>query len=247
MLIPKEFDSFKEKVRVGAEVITSLRKILKGKGDVVSVGDEGGFAPQLGSNEEGLDVIVEAIKDAGYSTEKVKIGLDSAASSFYKDREYNLRIAGKEKSLTSDEMISWYESLVKKYPIISIEDGLDEDDFVGFANLTAKLGDKITIVGDDLTVTNVRRIKMAVDVKAINSVLIKVNQIGTLTETIEAIQLTKKQGWIPFVSHRSGETTDTFIADLAVGLSCEYIKSGSLVRGERVCKYNRLMEIEEKL
>jgi len=247
MLVPRDFDSFKEKVRVGAEVISSLRKILKGKGDVISVGDEGGFAPQLGSNEEALDVIVEAIKDAGYSTDRVKIGIDSAASSFYKDGKYDLRIAGKEKILTSDEMVDWYGGLLKKYPIISIEDGLDEDDWDGFAKMTARFGGEITIVGDDLTVTNVKRIQTAIEKKAINSVLIKVNQIGSLTETIEAIQLTKKQGWIPFVSHRSGETTDTFIADLAVGLSCDYIKSGSLVRGERVCKYNRLMEIEEKL
>ena len=149
--------------------------------------------------------------------------------------------------MASETLVDWYETLTKKYPIISIEDGLAEDDFDGFAKLTAKLGDKITIVGDDLTVTNVKRIQMAIEKKAINSVLIKVNQIGTLTETIEAIQLTKKQGWVPFVSHRSGETTDTFIADLAVGLVCPFIKSGSLVRGERVCKYNRLMEIEEKL
>ena len=247
MLIPRDFSSFKEKVRAASEIISSLRKILKDKGDVISVGDEGGFAPQLGSNEEALDVIIQGIKDAGYSTDKVKIGIDSAASSFYKDGKYNLRIAGKEKSMSSDDMVAWYESLVKKYPIISIEDGLAEDDFDGFAKLTAKLGDKITIIGDDLTVTNVKRIHMAIDKKAINSVLIKVNQIGTLTETVEAIQLTKKQGWIPFVSHRSGETTDTFIADLAVGLSCPFIKSGSLVRGERVCKYNRLMEVEEKL
>ena len=220
---------------------------MKGKGDVISVGDEGGFAPKLASNEEALELIVKAIKDAGHSLDQVKIGIDSAASSFYKDGKYNLRIAGKEKSLTSSEMITWYDGLVKKYPIISIEDGLAEDDFAGFSEMTKRLGDKITIVGDDLTVTNVKRIQMAIDKKAINSVLIKVNQIGTLSETIEAIQLTKKQGWLPFVSHRSGETTDTFIADLAVGLSCDYIKSGSLVRGERVCKYNRLMEIEEKL
>ena len=158
-----------------------------------------------------------------------------------------MKINGKERSLTSDEITNWYEKLVKTYPIISIEDGLDEDDFDGFASLTARLGDKITIVGDDLTVTNVKRIQIAIKNKAVNSVLIKVNQIGTLTETIEAIQLTKKQGWVPFVSHRSGETTDTFIADLAVGLSCGYIKSGSLVRGERVCKYNRLMQIEDRI
>jgi enolase len=247
MLIPKNSSSFKEKVRAASEIISSLKKILKGKGDVVSVGDEGGFAPQLGSNEEALDLIVEAIQSAGYSLDQVKIGIDSAASSFYKDGKYVLRIAGKEQNMASDDMVDWYETLVKKYPIISIEDGLAEDDFDGFAKLTAKLGDKITIVGDDLTVTNVKRIQMAIEKKAVNSVLIKVNQIGTLTETVEAIQLTKKQGWIPFVSHRSGETTDTFIADLAVGLVCPFIKSGSLVRGERVCKYNRLMEIEEGL
>ena len=247
MLIPTDFPSFKEKVRAASEIIISLRNILKGKGHVVSVGDEGGFAPQLGSNEEALDLIVQAIKDAGYTLDKVKIGIDSAASSFYKDGKYVLRIAGTEKNMTSNEIVDWYENLIEKYPIISIEDGLAEDDFDGFAKLTSKLGDKITIIGDDLTVTNVKRIEMAIEKKAINSVLIKVNQIGTLTETIEAIQLTKKQGWIPFVSHRSGETTDTFIADLAVGLSCPFIKSGSLVRGERVCKYNRLMEIEEKI
>lgn len=247
MLIPADFSTFKEKVRATSEIIASLRKILKEKGDVVSVGDEGGFAPQLGSNEEALEVIVEAIKSAGYSLDQVKIGIDSAASSFYKDGVYNLKINGKEESLTSDEMITWYEGLVKKYPIISIEDGFAEDDFDGFASLTVKLGSKVTIVGDDLTVTNVKRIQTAIQKKSINSVLIKVNQIGTLTETIEAIQLTKKQGWMPFVSHRSGETTDTFIADLAVGLACPFIKSGSLVRGERVCKYNRLMEIEESI
>jgi enolase len=247
MLIPRDFSSFKEKVRAASEIISSLRNILKGRGYVVSVGDEGGFAPQLGSNEEALDLIVEAIKDAGYTLDKVKIGIDSAASSFYKDGKYSLRIAGKEKKMSSDEMTDWYEKLINEYPIISIEDGLDEDDWDGFSNMTAKLGDKITIVGDDLTVTNVKRIQMAIEKKAINSVLIKVNQISTLTETIEAIQLTKKQGWIPFVSHRSGETTDTFIADLAFGLACPYIKSGSLVRGERVCKYNRLMEIEGKI
>jgi len=247
MLIPQKFGSFAEKVRVGAEVITSLRKILKKKGDVISVGDEGGFAPKLGSNEEALDLIVAAIKDAGYTTEKVKIGLDAAASSFYENGVYNLRIAGKETKASSDDMIAWYEKLVKKYPLISIEDGLAEDDFAGFAKMTKKLGGKITIVGDDLTVTNVKRIRESIEKKAINSVLIKVNQIGSLSETIESILLTKKEGWIPFVSHRSGETTDTFIADLAVGLACDYIKSGSLVRGERVCKYNRLMEIENHL
>jgi enolase len=264
MVGPVGFDTFARKVQAASEIISALRKILMGKGYAVSVGDEGGFAPKLSSNEEALDLLVQAIKAAGYSTDQVKIGLDAAASSFYRSDlsekggssltadktgtgSYHLKIAGKEKSLTSAEMIAWYEKLVGSYPIILIEDGLAEDDWSGFSAMTKGLGDKIRIVGDDLTVTNVKRIQTAIEKKAINSVLIKLNQIGTLTETIEAVQLTKKQGWAPFVSHRSGETTDTFIADLAVGLSCDFIKSGALVRGERVCKYNKLMEIEAGL
>ena len=247
MLGPVGFDSFKEKIRVGAEVIYALRKILKDKGYTVSVGDEGGFAPKLETNEEALELMVMAIEKAGYTRDQVKIGMDAAASSFYEDGKYNLKINGELKSLSSEEIVAWYKALTEKYPIISIEDGLAEDDWEGFNLLTKTLGQKITIVGDDLLVTNIKRIKTAIEKEAVNSVLIKLNQIGTVTETIEAITLAQKQGWSPFVSHRSGETTDTFIADLSVGLACPFIKSGSLVRGERVCKYNRIMEIEDSL
>lgn len=247
MLGPVGFDSFKEKIRVGAEVIYALRKILKDKGYTVSVGDEGGFAPKLETNEEALELMVMAIEKAGYTRDQVKIGMDAAASSFYEDGKYKLKINGELKSLSSEEIVAWYKDLTEKYPIISIEDGLAEDDWEGFNLLTKTLGSKITIVGDDLLVTNIKRIKTAIEKEAVNSVLIKLNQIGTVTETIEAITLAQKQGWSPFVSHRSGETTDTFIADLSVGLACPFIKSGSLVRGERVCKYNRIMEIEDSL
>ncbi len=247
MLIPINFESFKLKVEVAEEIIAALKNILIKKGCVISVGDEGGFAPTLQSNEEAIELMIVAIKEAGYSTDDVKIGLDIAATSFFKDNFYNLKIKGEQKKFTADELINWYEELVNIYPIISIEDGLSEDDFVGFAEMTKKMGEKIKIIGDDLLTTNVERIKKAIETKAVNSVLIKLNQIGTLTETIEAIELTKKQGWAAFVSHRSGETTDTFIADLSVGLSCEMIKAGSLTRGERVAKYNRLMEIEANL
>jgi enolase len=247
MLVPAGFDSFTRKIEATAEVIFSLRKILQAKGYVISVGDEGGFAPKLTSNEEAFEFIKQAIIDAGYSLDQIKIGIDSAASSFYQNGVYELKIFGKKEKKTNKEMIDWYKKLVEKYSIVFIEDGLAEDDWQGFTELNKELGDKIKIVGDDLTVTNIKRIKIAIEKKAVNSVLIKLNQIGTLTETIEAIQLTKKQGWVPFISHRSGETGDTFIADLAVGLSCEYIKAGSLVRGERVAKYDRLLEIENIL
>jgi enolase len=247
MLAPRGFDTFKRKVQAGAEVISALKKILSKKGYTVSVGDEGGFAPKVSSNEEALELMLQAITDAGYTTDTVRIGMDVAASNFYKEGLYHLKIDGKERELGSLELISWYKELIQKYPIILIEDGLAEDDWQGFTDMTTELGDKIKVVGDDLLVTNIERIKTAIDKKAVNSVLIKLNQIGTLTETVEAVQMTKKQGWVPFVSHRSGETTDTFIADLSVGLSCDLIKSGSLVRGERVCKYNRLMEIENIL
>lgn len=245
MLAPVDFPNFAEKVRVGSEIISTLKNILKTKGYTVSVGDEGGFAPKLSSNEEALDLMVEAIQKAGYTTEQVKIGMDCAASSFYTNNGYVLKINGKEKTLSSGELIEWYQNIINKYPIMLIEDGLAEDDWAGFKMFKEKAGDKISVVGDDLLVTNIKRIQMAIDGSAVNSVLIKLNQIGTVSETIEAIRLTQKQGWKPFVSHRSGETTDTFIADLAVGLNCPLIKTGSLVRGERVCKYNRLMKIEK--
>ncbi|MEK7219411.1 MAG: phosphopyruvate hydratase, partial [Patescibacteria group bacterium] len=247
VIAPIGFDTFHRKIQAGAEVISALKKILEDKGYTISVGDEGGFAPKLNSNEEAFILLTEAIKNAGYSFDEVKIGLDVGASTFYKNGLYHLKISGEDESKTNIEMIEWYQKLVEEFPIIYIEDGLAEDDWDGFTEMNQRLGEKIKIIGDDLTVTNIKRIKTAVEKKAVNSVLIKLNQIGTLTETIEAINLTKEQGWIPFISHRSGETEDTFIADLAVGTSSEYIKAGSLIRGERVAKYNRLMEIENIL
>ena len=249
MLAPVNFPNFHEKLRVASEVFHTLAKILKSKGYKISVGDEGGFAPELKSNEEALELIVEAIEKAGYSTGDVKIGLDCAASSFYntETKRYDLKISGEAKSINNDELVVWYQELVEKFPIMLIEDGLDEDDWEGFQKFNQTLGDKITNTGDDLLVTNIKRIKQAIELKAVNSVLIKLNQIGTVTETIEAVKLNKEQGWKPFVSHRSGETEDTFIADLSAGLACPLIKSGSLSRTERICKYNRLMLIEDKI
>ncbi|MEK7579445.1 MAG: phosphopyruvate hydratase [Patescibacteria group bacterium] len=245
MLAPTGFPTFRKKVQVATEVIATLKKIIGARGYTLTVGDEGGFAPKLASNEEALDCIVEAVQDAGYSSTQIQIGIDVASSGLYKDGAYTLRCAKKEETKTTAEMIAWYETLLEKYPIIFIEDGLSEDDWEGFREMTQKIGSKVKIVGDDLTVTNTKRIQAAIKNNAVNAVLIKLNQIGTLTETVEAIQITKKQGWIPFVSHRSGETMDTFIADLAVGLSCDYIKAGSPTRSERICKYNRLIEIED--
>jgi len=247
MLAPIAFESFAEKVRVGSEVLHALHDLLAQKGYSTGVGDEGGFAPKLHSNEEALELMVAAIQQAGYNTEQVKIGIDAAASSFYIDGAYHLKINGEEKTLSNGEMIAWYQELAARFPLMLIEDGLAEDDWEGFTSLTAAMGGKTTIVGDDLLVTNIKRIQTAIEKNAVNAVLIKPNQIGTVTEAIEAVMLAKKQGWKPFASHRSGETTDTFIADLAAGLSCPLIKSGSLMRGERVCKYNRLMEIEREL
>jgi len=249
MLAPINFPNFHEKLRVASEVFHTLEEILKEKGYRISVGDEGGFAPILKSNEEALELIIEAINQAGYNTEAVKIGLDCAASSFFnaETKKYNLKIAGKEKSLVSEELLVWYKELVEKFPVMLIEDGFSEDDWEGFQKFNQILGDRIINTGDDLLVTNINRIKQAIKWKAVNSVLIKLNQIGTVTETIEAVKLTKAQNWKPFVSHRSGETEDTFIADLSVGLACPLIKSGSLSRTERICKYNRLMLIEDKI
>ena len=247
IIAPTKFDNFHQKIRAGKEIISCLEKTLKNMGLAVSIGDEGGFAPKLSSGEEALDLIEKSISDAGYSSDQIKIGIDAASSTFYKDNYYSLKIEGQYKNLTSIEIVDWYGKLVSKYPIIFIEDGLAEDDFDGFSHMMSALGEKIMIVGDDLTVTNTKRIKKASEKKSINAVIIKPNQIGTITETIEAILMTKSFGWTPFISHRSGETTDTFIADLSIGCDCSYIKSGSLARGERVCKYNRLMEIEDGL
>jgi len=249
MLAPVNFPNFHEKLRVASEIFHTLEEILKSKGYKTSVGDEGGFAPTLKSNEEALELIVEAIGAAGYSADDVKIGMDCAANSFYNTETnmYDLKIAGEKQNFNNDQLLAWYQELVEKFPIMLIEDGFDEDDWEGFQKFNQALGDRIINTGDDLLVTNIKRIQQAIELNAVNSVLIKLNQIGTVTETIEAVKLTKKQGWKPFVSHRSGETEDTFIADLSAGLACPLIKSGSLSRTERICKYNRLMLIEDKI
>ncbi len=246
MILPVNFPNFHERLRAGSEIFHTLKNILKSKGYETGVGDEGGFAPRLGTNEKALDLIIEAIKKAGY-TGKVKIGLDMAASSFFAKGIYKLKINGREKKLRSKELMAWYKKLLAKYPIVSIEDPFAEDDWAAFTEMTESFGKKIKIVGDDLLVTNIERIKMAIDRGAVNSVLIKLNQIGTLSETINAILMTERQGWSAIVSHRSGETEDPFIADLVVGLGAPFIKTGSLSRSERICKYNRLMWIEDRL
>jgi enolase len=247
MIVPVGFQSFAEKITASRKVIETLKKILEEKKYSTELGDEGGFAPVLSSNEEAIELIENAIKNSGYTFDDIKIGIDVAASSFFEDGFYKIKIAEGKENLNSDQMIEWYEKIISEHPIIFLEDPLAENDWVGFTNITEKLGNKIKIVGDDLTVTNVKRINEALEKKAINSVLIKLNQIGTVSETIDAIEMTKKNNWSSFISHRSGETMDTTIADLAVGLHCPYIKAGSLTKPERMCKYERLMEIEKKL
>ena len=244
MIGPVGIPEFSKKIQAAAEVITALRTLLKAGGYAVSLGDEGGFAPKLPSNESAFEYIEAAIIQAGYSTETIKIGIDAAASSFYADGIYTIKINGISEKLSEDALIAWYGTLVEKYPIISIEDGLAQDSFEGFAKLKAHMAGKVAIVGDDLLVTNVERMKLAKEHNSVTSALIKPNQIGTVTEAIDAILFAKESSWSAFISHRSGETIDTFIADLAVGLSCDYCKFGSLARGERVCKYNRLLEID---
>ena len=245
MIIPQR-DTIHERVRVGAEVFHNLKKVLNERGLATGVGDEGGFAPDLESNTEGLELIMEAIKKAGYEPGKdVCMAIDVAASEFYKDGKYNL--VGEGRSLTTDELIDFYEELVNKYPIISIEDPVDENDWEGFRKITERLGDKIQLVGDDLFVTNKKCLQMGIDNHAGNAILLKVNQIGTITETLETIELARKNGYVTVISHRSGETEDTTIADLAVGLDLGQIKTGSMSRTDRICKYNQLMRIEEEL
>ena len=245
MIIP-ERDTIHERVRVGAEVFHNLKKVLNEKGLATGVGDEGGFAPDLKSNSEGFELIIEAIKRAGYVPGKdVNLAIDVAASEFYKDGKYEL--AGEGRSLTTDELISFYEELVNKYPIISIEDPVDENDWEGFRKITEKLGDKIQLVGDDLFVTNKKCLEKGIEMHAGNAILLKVNQIGTITETLETIELARNNGYKTIISHRSGETEDTTIADLAVGLNLGQIKTGSMSRTDRICKYNQLMRIEEEL
>ncbi len=245
MIIPQR-DTIHERVRVGAEVFHNLKKVLNEKGLATGVGDEGGFAPDLQSNTEGFELIMEAIRRAGYEPGKdVCMGIDVAASEFYKDGKYNL--VGEGRSLTTDELIDFYEELVSKYPIISIEDPVDENDWEGFTKITEKMGDRIQLVGDDLFVTNKKCLQMGIDKHAGNAILLKVNQIGTITETLETIELARNNGYATVISHRSGETEDTTIADLAVGLDLGQIKTGSMSRTDRVCKYNQLMRIEEEL
>ena len=243
MIIP-EADTIKERIRMGSEIFHTLKSVLNNKGYATGVGDEGGFAPDLKGNKEALDLICEAIKKAGYVPGKdVNIGLDVAASEFYEDGLYNVE----GKKLTTNQLIDMFVELVNNYPIISIEDPVDENDWVGFRTITDKLGDRIQLVGDDLFVTNAKYWQMGIDNHAGNAILIKVNQIGTITETLETIALAKKNGYKTVISHRSGETEDTTIADLAVGLDLGQIKTGSMSRTDRMCKYNQLMRIEEEL
>ncbi len=245
MIIPNA-KNFKETLRIGSEVFHTLKKVLKENGFNTGVGDEGGFAPNLNTNEEALDMLMEAIKEAGYTPGKdVNFALDVAASEFYEDGIYNLK--GANKKLTSNELVDYYQTLIDKYPIISIEDPVDEEDWKGFRKMTEKYGDKIQLVGDDLFVTNIKYLQKGIDNKAGNAILIKLNQIGTFTETLETINLAKENGYKTIISHRSGETEDVTIADLAVALNLGQIKTGSLSRSERTAKYNELLRIEEDL
>lgn len=246
MIVPLGGHNFAENYRMAAETFQSLKKVLKKEGYNVSVGDEGGFAPQLKSSDEALEMIVEAIRQAGYKPgEELSIALDPAASEFYQDGKYVLSREGVERS--SKEMVSYYEKLIEKFPIISIEDGLAEDDWENWGELTKRLGSKIQIVGDDLYVTNRMRLQKGIQLHASNSILIKLNQIGTLTETLDTIEMAKKAGFTNVISHRSGETEDTTIADLAVATNAGQIKTGSLCRTDRIAKYNQLLRIEEEL
>lgn len=246
MIVPVGASCFKEGLRFAVEVFHTLKKILKERGETTSVGDEGGFAPNLKSNEEAVQVIIQAIEKAGYKPGKdIYIALDPAASSIYKDGKYELR--GEGRSLSNLEMVGLFGEWVNKYPIISIEDGLAEDDWDGWKKLTDTLGKKIQIVGDDLFVTNVKRLKMGIERGVANSILIKVNQVGSLTETLDTINLARKSGYTAVISHRSGETEDTTIADLVVATGVGQIKTGSLCRSERIAKYNQLLRIEEEI
>jgi len=248
MIVPAGADSFAEGLRMGAEVFHTLKKVLAGKGYNTSVGDEGGFAPDLKSNEEAVQVILEAIEKAGYKPgEDVYMALDPAASEFY-DAENNVYdLKGENKKLSGSELIGYWKNWVEKYPIVSIEDGLAEDDWPAWQEMTAQLGNKIQIVGDDLFVTNPRRLRRGIEEKAANAILIKLNQIGTLTETLDTIEMARRAGFASVVSHRSGETEDVTIADVAVATGAGQIKTGSLCRTDRICKYNQLLRIEEML
>ncbi|WP_027956329.1 phosphopyruvate hydratase [Halobacillus kuroshimensis] len=246
MVMPVGAPTFKEALRMGAEIFHSLKKVLSSKGYNTGVGDEGGFAPDLGSNEEALSTIIEAIEAAGYKPDaEVKLAMDVASSEIYEDGKYNLKGEGVVR--TSEEMVDWYEELVNKYPIVSIEDGLDENDWEGTKLLTDRIGDRVQLVGDDLFVTNTEKLSRAIEEGVGNSILIKVNQIGTLTETFEAIEMAKRAGYTAVISHRSGETEDATIADIAVATNAGQIKTGAPSRTDRVAKYNQLLRIEDQL
>lgn len=246
MIMPVGAENFAHCLQMGVEVFHSLKSVLKAKGLNTAVGDEGGFAPNLGSNEEALSIIVEAIKKAGFEPGKdILLALDVASTELYQDGKYVF--AGENVTRTSDEMIAYYEDLINRYPIISIEDGLAEDDWEGWKKMTSQLGHKVQLVGDDLFVTNTERLEKGIDTGVGNSILIKVNQIGTLTETLEAIEMAKRAGYTAVVSHRSGETEDTTIADIAVATNAGQIKTGAPSRTDRVAKYNQLLRIEEEL
>ncbi len=248
MIMPVGAPTFNEALRMSAEVFHNLKKVLKDKGMSTSVGDEGGFAPNLSTNEEAIAAIIEAIEKAGYKPDKdFKIALDVAASEFYDEEENVYKLTGEGVTRTASEMVDYYEMLCDKYPIISIEDGLAEDDWDGWKMLTDRLGKKIQLVGDDLFVTNTQRLAQGIEKGIANSILIKVNQIGTLTETIEAVEMAKKAGYTAVISHRSGETEDTTIADLAVALNAGQIKTGSISRTDRIAKYNQLLRIEDDI
>jgi enolase len=249
MVLPAGAGTFREAVRMTAEVFHTLKDVLKGKGYSTAVGDEGGFAPNLKSNEEACEVILEAIDKAGYKAGKdIFIALDPAASEFYdktKKKYVFKKSSGKE--LSSEEMAAYWESWIGKYPILSLEDGMAEDDWTGWKLLTDKIGKKVQLVGDDIFVTNTKRFKKGIDEGIANSILIKLNQIGTVTETYEAVEMAKKAGYTAIVSHRSGETEDSFIADFVVALETGQIKTGSMSRSDRLAKYNQLMRIEDEL
>ena len=245
MIAPVGAQCFQDAIRMGAEIFHTLKNILKSKWLTTAVGDEGGFAPDLTSNEEGIEIILKAIEKAGYNTEQIKICIDVASSEFYENGNYTL--AGENKILTSYEMVEFLKSWVDKYPIISIEDGMAEDDWEGWEALTKTVGHKCQLVGDDLFATNVSRIQEGIRRNIANAVLIKVNQIGTLSETLDAITTANSAGYATIVSHRSGETEDTFIADLAVAVNCGQIKTGSVSRSDRIAKYNQLIRIEQEL
>lgn len=246
MIMPVGTDSVREAIRMGAEIFAALKKVLKDKNMITTVGDEGGFAPNLKTNEDAIKVILEATEKAGYKAgEDIKIAIDAASSEFYDNDKKVYILEGEGKTMTSSEMVDYYAELCEKYPIISIEDGLAEDDWEGWKELTEKLGSKVQLVGDDLFVTNTKRLKQGIEKGIANSILIKVNQIGTLTETLDAIEMAKKAGYTAVISHRSGETEDTTIADLAVATNAGQIKTGSLSRTDRIAKYNQLIRIEE--